>query len=151
MSPAIYPSPVTFYNNLDSAFLTTGAETLISDFIDETIISQNPDSYERLSGYAITIDPENPADILGQVSQLDDAIFDQVKNGGASIQWGSVYINDLENTVGAPFKYSSVLLLNSTAQSSAGAFGAMIHTAFLKDYLSKQGKLGDSFNLELVD
>jgi hypothetical protein len=74
---------------------------------------------------------------LGQVSQLDDQIFDQVKNGGAGIQWGSVYINDIENTVGADFKYSAVLLLNSTSQSVAGAYGAMMHTAFLKDYLNK--------------
>jgi len=72
---------------------------------------------------------------LGQVSQLDDQIFEQVQNGGAGIQWGSVYINNIENTVDAPFVYSSVMLLNSTSQSVAGAFGAMIHTAFLKDYL----------------
>jgi ATP-binding cassette subfamily A (ABC1) protein 3 len=53
--------------------------------------------------------------------------------------------------VGAPFKYSSVLLLNSTSQSIAGAYGAMIHTAFLKDYLSQNGKLADGFKLEFVD
>jgi hypothetical protein len=104
-----------------------------------------------MSGYKINVDPSNLGDILGQVIQLDDQIFDQVQNGAADIQWGSVYINNIENTVGAPFKYSSVLLLNSTSQSIAGAYGAMIHTAFLKDYLSQNNKLGADFKLEFVD
>jgi hypothetical protein len=76
---------------------------------------------------------------LGQISQLDDQVFDKVQSGDAAIQWGSVYINDIENTVGSDFKYSSVLLLNSTSQSVAAAYGAMMHTAFLKDYLIQQG------------
>jgi hypothetical protein len=52
---------------------------------------------------------------LGQVSQLDDQIFDQVQSGEVGIQWGSVYINDIQNTAGKPFVYSTVLLLNSTS------------------------------------
>jgi len=33
------------------------------------------------------------------------------------------------------------MLLNSTSQSVAGAYGAMIHTAFLNDYLINSGAI----------
>ena len=34
MSPAIYPAPVTIYNNMDSLYIDSEKETFISDFID---------------------------------------------------------------------------------------------------------------------
>jgi hypothetical protein len=153
MSPAIFPAPVSFSNNLLSVFInpsTPGYETKISDFIDKSIITQSPNIYTRASGYNIKVDPNDLGDILGQVIQLDDQIFDQVQNEGVGI-WGSVYINNIKNTVGEPFIYSTVLLLNSTSQSVAGAYGAMMHTAFLKDYLIQQGSLTSDFNLEFID
>jgi len=39
------------------------------------------------------------------------------------------------NSFGSRTKYSSVLLLNATAQAVVGAFAPQVYTAYLKDYL----------------
>lgn len=59
----------------------------------------------------------------------------------------------MNNTVAGEYSYQAVMLLNSTSQSVAGAYGAMIHTAFLRDYLVSSGSIAatDPFNVDFED
>jgi hypothetical protein len=77
-------------------------------------------------------------DVFKTIKQLDDYVFDQVENNGAGTQWCSIYVDEMftgTNAFGSRTKYSSVLLLNATAQAVVGAFGPQVYTAYLKDYL----------------
>ena len=65
--------------------------------------------------------------------------------------YGQFYVFSLNNAQSpAPF-YSGILILNSTAQTSAGSWGKFGHEAFLRHYLASQNKLSDNFNLKITD
>jgi hypothetical protein len=76
---------------------------------------------------------------------------------------GSLYLNnatelnvEIEKVPIDIWSYGSVILLNSTSQSAPGAWGSVVNTAILQDFLfNKQTKKTlvkpDSFNLTFVN
>lgn len=62
--------------------------------------------------------------------------------------YGQFFVNDIDSDNSY---YQGVVLVNTTAQSVTGAWGAYANEIFLRQYLSDQGMLGDSMTLTFVD
>jgi hypothetical protein len=96
-------------------------------------------------------------DVFETVKQLDEYVFDQVEENDAKSQWCSVYMDQVYTGVdpitNQRTKYSSVLLLNSTARSVVGTFGPQMFTAYLKDYLIRNSLVPNdaALNVTFVD
>lgn len=96
-------------------------------------------------------------DVFETVKQLDEYVFDQVEENDVKSQWCSVYMDQVYTGVdpitNQRTKYSSVLLLNSTARSVVGTFGPQMFTAYLKDYLIRNSLVPNDavLNVTFVD
>lgn len=91
------------------------------------------------------------ANITQDVEVLDNYIFDEVQNG-AEANRGSLYVQLLNRTE-MPYSYESVVFVNATSQSSAAAWGAVVHQAYLADYFKDTNEDFDvnSLNVTFVD
>lgn len=89
--------------------------------------------------------------ITQDVEVLDNFIFDQVQDG-AEANRGSLYVQLLNRTE-RPYSYESVVFVNATSQSSAAAWGAVVHQAYLADYFRDTAPdfKGRRLNVTFVD
>lgn len=86
--------------------------------------------------------------ITQDVEVLDNYIFDEVQNG-AEANRGSLYVQLLNRTA-MPYSYESIVFVNATSQSSAAAWGAVVHRAYLADFLSATNTGFDSRSLNVT-
>lgn len=164
MTPFLYGDKLNMIYNQESALMNTGLSNLpqLQAFMTDDWQALNSTSISLESTVPITLKTVTTApfvdtDLFSQLTQLDNALYDMVNPDSgdphAPIR-GQIYINSLNDAIAIQGQqgYSAVALVNSTSQEIPAAYGAFVHTAFLRHYLEANSLLtGTEFKLKFTN
>ena len=147
MSPYIYynepATPLNLIYNKESYFLE---EDVIKGFIENHVVAGNSTAW-NIQGSTPIKTRTGYADLLGEVQQFDDYVFDQMKATNTNY-FGQFYVNQIQPMD----KYQVVCLLNATTKDTVGAWGAFAHESILKQYLNDASMPpASTWNMTIVD